>query len=69
MKIFNLLILFFISISLYAGTLTEGGGGGTKEPTITRGRMVMEKSNGLGIEKPSVEIKDKKILVNFLIKL
>jgi hypothetical protein len=46
--------IFLMFISLFnfsfAGDLTQGGGGGTKEPTIIRGSMVMEKSNGMGIE-------------------
>ncbi len=47
---FFISVLFIISAS-FAGDLSEiGGGGRIKEPTITRGRMVMEKSNGMGVE-------------------
>lgn len=48
MKGFIFLMLFSLMNFAFAGDLTEGGGGGRiKEPTITRGRMVMEKSNGI----------------------
>jgi hypothetical protein len=60
MKGFIFLMVFSLFNFSFAGDLTEGGGGGRiKEPTITRGSMVMEKSNGLGIEKPVVEPRPK----------
>jgi hypothetical protein len=50
MKGFIFLMLFSLINFSFAGDLTQGGGGGTKEPTVTRGRMVLDKANGVGIE-------------------
>lgn len=66
MKFFNLFILFFISIPLYAGTLTEGGGGGSKiAPKITDKMMVYEKLLSVEDLKPRTE---KAISVNLLVE-